>query len=168
MLRESEVEMNDQASAIGVVSRDVLLSHDGLSFLRALIDGTLPSPPITETLGFRLTEVEPGRAVFEGVPDYRHYNPLGVVHAGFAATMVDSAMGCAVHSTCAKGEGYTTLEFKLNLVRAITKSTGLIKATARIVHRGRSIATAEGDVRDEAGTLYAHATTTCMIFPAKG
>src|SRR5215216_6187792 len=144
------------------------MSYDGLAFLKAIADGTLPAPPITETLGFTLVEVEEGRAVFAGVPEFRHYNPIGVVHAGYAATLLDSALGCAVHSTCKKGEAYTTLELKLNLVRAITTDTGRITAEARVLHRGRSVGTAEGYLRDAAGKLYAHATTTCMIFPVGG
>jgi uncharacterized protein (TIGR00369 family) len=153
---------------IGVVPTEILLSYDGLSFLKALIAGELPAPPITETLGFTLTEVESGRAVFRGTPEYRHYNPLGTVHAGFAATLLDSAVGCAVHSTLSKGEAYTTLELKLNLVRPVTMETGPVTAEGHVIHRGRTVATAEGHLRDGAGKLYAHATTTCMIFPAKG
>jgi uncharacterized protein (TIGR00369 family) len=151
----------------GIVGMDVLLSYDGLAFLRAILDGKLPPPPITHTLGFRLAAVEHGQVVFEGTPEFRHYNPIGTVHGGFAATLLDSAVACAVHSTLAKGEAYTTLELKLNLVRALTKDTGLVRAEGRIVHRGRTVATSEGYLRDAAGKLYAHATTTCMIFPAR-
>jgi len=151
----------------GVVSPDVLKSYDGLGFLRAIIDGTLPNPPISETLGFHLIEVENGRAVFEGLPGYRYYNPIGTVHAGFAATLLDSALGCAIFSTLTKGDAWTTLELKLNLVRPLTKDTGPVRAEGRIIHRGRTVATSEGDLKDRAGKLYAHATTTCMIFPAK-
>ena len=151
----------------GVVSPEVLKSYDGLGFLRTIIDGTLPNPPISETLGFHLIEVENGRAVFEGLPEYRHYNPIGTVHAGFAATLLDSALGCAIFSTLPKGDAWTTLELKLNLVRPLTKDTGPVRAEGRIIHRGRTVATSEGDLKDRAGKLYAHATTTCMIFPAK-
>ena len=152
----------------GVVSLDELKSYDGLSFLKAMIEGTLPQPPMTATLGFRLTEAEHGRAVFVGMPRYEYYNPLGSVHAGFAATLLDSALGCAVHSTLNKGEAYVTAEFKLNLVRPVTKDTGPVTAEGRIVHRGRTLGTSEGYLRDAAGKLYAHATTTCIIFPAAG
>jgi uncharacterized protein (TIGR00369 family) len=150
-----------------VVPTELLLSRDGLSFLQAMIAGAVPPPPMTATLGFRLAEAERGRAVFEGVPEFRHYNPIGTVHGGFAMTLLDSALGCAVFSTTAKGEGWTTLEMKINFVRPLTKDTGPVRAEGRIIHRGRTIATAEGDVRDRAGTLYAHATTTCAIFPPK-
>ena len=159
--------MSNEAKT-GVVSLDVLRSYDGLSFLKAMIDGAILQPPMTETLGFRLTEAEHGRAVFTGEPRYEYYNPLGSVHAGFAATLLDSALGCAVHSTLSKGESYVTAEFKLNLVRPVTKDTGTVTAEARIVHRGRTLGTSEGYLRDAAGKLYAHATTTCIIFPASG
>jgi uncharacterized protein (TIGR00369 family) len=151
----------------GVVTPDILTSYDGLAFLNAIIDGTVPNPPISETLGFHLIDVTNGRAVFEGFPAYRHYNPIGTVHAGFAATLLDSALGCAIFSTLNKGDTWTTLELKLNLVRPLSKDTGPVRAEGRIIHRGRTVATAEGDLKDRAGKLYAHATTTCMIFPAK-
>jgi uncharacterized protein (TIGR00369 family) len=150
----------------GVVSREVLLARSGLEFLSALVRGELPAPPICQTLGFALAEVSEGRAVFVGVPEHRHFNPIGTVHAGFAATLLDSALGCAVHSTLAKGEAYTTLELKLNLTRALTADSGEVKAEGKIIHRGRTTATAEGHLRDAAGRLCAHATTTCMIFQA--
>jgi uncharacterized protein (TIGR00369 family) len=162
--------VNDQtapALKIGVVSPDVLLSYDGLSFLKAMIAGELPAPPIMQTIGFMLAEVESGRAVFRGTPEFRHYNPIGSIHAGFAATLLDSAMACAVHSTLAQGEAYTTLEFKLNLVRALTDKVGPVTAEGLVLHRGRTIATAEGYLKDAGGKLYAHANTTCVIFPAK-
>ncbi len=160
--------MNERAHRYGVVPAEVLTSYDGLGFLKAIIDGTLPQPPISEVLGFHLIEAEPGRAVFGAVPEFRHYNPIGTVHAGLAATLLDSALGCAIFSTLTKGEGWTTLELKLNLVRPLTKDTGPVRAEGRVLHRGRTVATSEGDLKDSAGKLYAHATTTCMIFPAKG
>jgi uncharacterized protein (TIGR00369 family) len=152
----------------GVASPEVLRSYDGLSFLKAMIDGTLPRPPISELFNFNLVEAENGRAVFEGIPEISYYNPIGTVHAGFTATLLDSALGCAIFTTIAKGETWTTLELKLNLVRPLTKDTGPVRAEGRIIHRGRTVATSEGDLKDRAGKLYAHATTTCMIFPAKG
>lgn len=151
----------------GVVTPETLASQDGLGFLKALIGGAVPNPPISEVLNFHLVEVEHGRAVFEGLPDYRHYNPIGTVHGGFTATLLDSALGCSIFSTLVKGETWTTLELKLNFVRPLTKDTGPVRAEGRIIHRGRSVATSEGDLKDRAGKLYAHATTTCMIFPAK-
>jgi uncharacterized protein (TIGR00369 family) len=151
----------------GVVPADTLLARDGLAFLRGVIGGQFLAPPIAETLGFKLVAVEKGRAIFEGVPQHRHYNPIGVVHGGFAMTLLDSALGCSVHTTLDKGEAYTTLEIKMNLVRPLTKDTGPVRAEGRVLHRGRSVGTAEGEIKDAGGKLYAHATTTCMIFPAK-
>jgi uncharacterized protein (TIGR00369 family) len=150
----------------GVVSPDVLMSYDGLGFLRAIIDGTLPQPPIFELFTVRASEAELGRVAFEGVPEFRHYNPIGSIHGGFAATLLDSALGCAIFSTLKKGDTWTTLELKINYVRAITKDTGPMRAEGRVIHRGRTVATSEGDLKDRAGKLYAHASTTCMIFPA--
>ena len=150
----------------GVVTPEMLTSYDGLAFLQAMIAGKLPSPPMAELLGFGLIEVDKGRAVFEGLPEYRHYNPIGTVHGGFAATLLDSCLGCAIFSTLNKGDTWTTLELKLNFVRALSKDTGPVRAEGRVIHRGRTVATSEGDIKDRAGKLYAHATTTCMIFPA--
>lgn len=154
-------------AGFGVVPIETLLAFDGLTFLEGLLQGRFPAPPITETLGFRLSEVELGRAVFIGEPQARHYNPIGTVHGGFAMTLLDSALACAIHTTLKKGESYTTLEIKVNLVRPLTQDTGPVHAEGRILHRGRSLATSEGDIKDAAGKLYAHATTTCMIFPAR-
>ena len=155
------------AKKYGVVTPEALASHDGLGFLRTIIAGELPQPPISELLGFHLIEADKGRAVFEGVPEFRHYNPIGTVHGGFAATLLDSAAGCAVFSTLLKGEAWTTLEIKVNFVRPLSKDTGPVRAEGRIIHRGRNLATSDAELKDRAGKLYAHATTTCMIFPAK-
>jgi len=135
----------------------------GIDFLRGVRDGTIQAAPIQELIGMKLAEVEPGRAVWEVVPAEQHYNPIGVVHAGVAATLLDSAMACAVHSTIPLGKGYTTLEFKLNLVRAVTIKSGRLRAIGKVVHGGKTTATAEGRLEDAAGALYAHATTTCII-----
>jgi uncharacterized protein (TIGR00369 family) len=138
-------------------------SMSGIDFLRAIRDGLLPSPPIAELLGFRLVEVEPGHAVFEVLPGEQHYNPIGVVHGGLAMTLLDSAMGCAVQTHMPAGDGYTTLEAKTNLVRAVTETTGMLRAIGKVVHLGSRVATAEGRLVDASGKLYAHATTTCMV-----
>jgi uncharacterized protein (TIGR00369 family) len=137
----------------------------GIEFLRAIASGRLPPPPIAVVLGFSLVEVEPGRAVFEVVPGEHHYNPIGVVHGGLAMTLLDSAMGCAVQTHMPAGSGYTTLEAKTNLVRAITADTGMLRAIGKTVHVGKRMATAEGRLEDAAGKLYAHATTTCIVLP---
>ena len=150
----------------GVVAPDVLVSYSGLDFLQAIVDGKLPNPPICKVLNFHLAEVGERRVAFEGTPDGSFYNPIGTVHGGLAATLLDSALGCAIFSTLKKGEAWTTLELKLNLVRPITADTGLIRAEGHLIHRGRTVATSDGTLKDRAGKLLAHATTTCMIFPA--
>ncbi len=137
----------------------------GLEYLRVMIAGQLPAPPLARTVGFSLVEVEEGRAVFEIEPMEFHYNPSGAVHGGVACTLLDSAMGCAVHSTLPAGVGYTTVELKVNLVKAITARTGLMRAEGRIIHRGNRVATAEGFLRGPDDRLYAHGTTTCIILP---
>ena len=135
----------------------------GIDFLRAIIEGRLPPPPMARLLGFSLVDAGPGHAVFECIPGEQHYNPIGVVHGGLAMTLLDSAMGCGVQTMMPAGSGYTTLEAKTNLVRAITSATGKLRATGKIVHVGSRVATAEGRLEDLAGKLYAHATTTCMV-----
>ena len=136
----------------------------GLEFLRAIRDGELPVPPIQNLLGFRLADVEPGRSVFTATPGEQHYNPIGVVHASLAATLIDSATGVAVHTTLALGEAYTTLETSFNLVRPITGDTGEIRAEGRVIHRGGRVATADCQVtRASDGKLLAHGKSTCLI-----
>ena len=136
----------------------------GLEFLKKVASGELPRPPISALMNFGLAELDEGRAVFTAEPAEYHYNPIGVVHGGLAATLLDSAMGCAVHSVLPAGAGYTTLEIKVNYIRALTAETGEVRCEARVIHVGGRTATAEGKVLDAAGTLYAHATTTCIIF----
>ncbi|MBV9773199.1 MAG: PaaI family thioesterase [Gemmatimonadetes bacterium] len=140
----------------------------GLEYLHAMQSGELPMPPIMATLGIGGAEFEEGRAVFWVDPAEYHYNPIGVVHGGLAATLCDSAMGCAVQSLLPAGSGYTTLEIKVNFVRPLTRDTGRIRCEGKIVHLGGRVATAEARVTDAAGKLYAHATTTCMVFRPEG
>jgi uncharacterized protein (TIGR00369 family) len=135
----------------------------GIEFLRAIVRSELPRPPIAALMGFELSEVEEGRAVFTGAAGEHLYNPIGMVHGGFAATLCDSAMGCAVQSTLPAGVGYTTLELKVNFVRALTDGSGVIRCVARVIHAGRTSAVADSQVFDGAGRLCAHATTTCLI-----
>src|SRR5271169_1680843 len=138
----------------------------GLLQLVAIRDRTAPPAPIQELLGFDLVDVTEGTATFCYRPDARHRNPLGTVHGGVAMTLLDSAAGAAVHSTLSDGSGYTTLETKVNLVRAIQPTTGPLLAEGSVVHRGRTVATAQSRLVAEDGTLYAHATSTCLILPA--
>ena len=139
-------------------------SGTGLEFLQAIISGQLPKAPIQELLGFEIEEAEEGRVVFSLDPGEQHYNPIGSVHGGVVATLLDSAMGAAVHSTLPQGAGYVTLEVKFNLVRAITADTGRIAAEGTVVHRGRTVATSEAMLRTvDDGALLAHGTSTCLI-----
>jgi len=139
----------------------------GLQQMQAMLDGKLPYPHIADTLDFSLVEVGEGRAVFQGLPQLKHYNPLGTVHGGWFATLLDSAVGCAVHSSLPAGKGYTTLELKINIVRALTDKVPLVRAEGRVVHGGNQVATAEGRLVGPDGKLYAHATTTCLVFDAR-
>jgi uncharacterized protein (TIGR00369 family) len=136
----------------------------GLEYLQKIVAGELPRPPIGALMNFAIAELSEGRAVFTVEPAEYHYNPIGVVHGGLAATLLDSAMGCAVHSMLPAGAGYTTLEIKVNFLRAMTAETGTVRCEAQAIHIGGRTATAEGRVVDASGKLYAHGTTTCMIF----
>jgi uncharacterized protein (TIGR00369 family) len=127
------------------------------------MDGTLPAPPIAHSLDFLLVEVEQGRAVFQGTPKFDFYNPIGSIHGGWIATLLDSCVGCAVHSALPAGKGYTTLELKVNYVRALSHDSGPVRAEGRVIHLGGRVATAEGRLVDPAGRLYAHASTTCLV-----
>jgi len=160
------------ATTAGYARPDQVAGLTGLEVFAAIFAGQLPPPPIGETLDFLPIHIEYGVAVFQGKPNQRHYNPLGTVHGGWFATLLDSAVGCAVHSTLPAGRGYTTLELKLNIVRALTDAVPLVRAEGKILHGGRQVATAEGRIVGPDGKLYAHATTTCLIFettaPAQG
>jgi len=140
----------------------------GMQYLRAMMAGEYPPPPIAHTLGFTLAEVGDGRAVFTLEPAEFHYNPIGMVHGGVAATLLDSAMGCAVHTQLPAGVGYTTLEMKINLLRAITKDTGPVACEGTVIHLGRTTALAEAKLTDAAGRLLAHATSTCLLLRPDG
>ena len=140
-----------------------MMAMSGLDYLRGILRGDFPGAPIASTLGFTLAEVDHGRAVFTGVPERFVYNPLGGVHGGWAATLLDSAMGCAVHSTLPAGKGYATVDLSIHLVRGLTDRSGTVRCEAQIVHSGGSIATAQARLVGGDGTLYAHATTTCLV-----
>ena len=143
---------------------DAARKMSGLEYLKAIARGELPGAPIAHLVGFDLSEVEEGRVVFECEPGEQHYNPIGSVHGGLACTLFDSAMGCAVHTELPAGAGYTTIELKVNFLRPITAATGRLFCEGKTIHVGGRIATAEARLMDEAGRLYGHATTTCMIF----
>jgi uncharacterized protein (TIGR00369 family) len=159
--------MDDRASPkveYGVTPTEVMASMAGIDFVRALFDGRLPTPPILQTIEPFDCTAEPGTVVMHSIPGVRHYNPIGSVHGGYAATLLDSVMGLAVHSTLPAGTGYTTLEFKISFIRGINKDTGAIRSEGRILNVGRRAATAEARITDTEGRLLAHATTTCLVF----
>ncbi len=142
------------------------LELSGIEYIRGIFAGELPPPPIALLMGFRGVEAEPGKAVFEMEPGPQHYNPIGSVHGGVALTLLDSAMGCAIHTLLEQGVRYTTLEVKTNFVRAITAETGPIRCEGTVIHKGARVATAEGRIVDGFGKLLAHGTTTCLILGA--
>lgn len=138
----------------------------GLEYLRDIAAGEIPPPPIAVTLRLAPVLVEEGRVTFEGTPGEEHFNPIGTVHGGYVATLLDSALGCAVHTTLPAGVGYATLTLEVKYVRAIGLEVGRLACAAEVVHAGRSQATAEAKVTGPDGRLYAHGTTTCMILRA--
>jgi len=137
----------------------------GIEAMRRMMAGDIPAPPIMHLLDFSLVDVEEGRVVFAFVPAEFHYNPIGSVHGGIFATLLDSAMGCAVHTVLPAGTGYTTLEFKVNMTRPLTATTGEVRCEGAVINRGRQTAVAEARIVDKAGKIYAHSTTTCLLFP---
>ncbi|MDH4985682.1 PaaI family thioesterase [Aminobacter anthyllidis] len=150
---------------LGTIPHEDVHLYSGAELLQRVVDGRYPAPPIAAVMNFGLTEVEAGRVVFRGVPSERHLNPLGTVHGGWAATLLDSALGCAVHSTLDKGEAYTTVEFKVNLTRPITPRTGEVVCEGKVIHKGRTLAVSEATLKDKDGKLLAFGTETCSIFP---
>ena len=152
-------------AGFGVVPIEQVRGMDGLTLFDEIRAGRLPAPPLAKVLGFWIDEVEAGRVVFAYEPVIDHYNPIGSVHGGIAATLLDSVMGCSVHTQLKAGIGYTTVEIKINYVRAMTDKTGRVRAEGKVINLGSRIATAEGRLTDAAGKLLAHGTTTCLLFP---
>ena len=148
----------------GVTPPEVMASMPGIDFVRAMFAGKLPSPPIMQTVEPFDCTAEPGVVVIHSIPGFRHYNPIGSVHGGYAATLLDSAMGLAVHSMLPAGTGYTTLEFKISFIKGMTEDTGPVRSEGRTLNVGRRAATAEARITDAKGRLLAHATTTCLVF----
>ena len=150
------------------MDRKTLATLSGLEQMQALLRGDIPRARMSQTLDFALIEIEDGRAVFEGMPQSdKHNNPMGGVHGGWYATLLDSAMGCAVHTRMPPGRGYTTAELSVNLVRAAKPDGPKLRAIGTVLHAGRQLATAEGRIVDDQGRLYAHGTTTCLVFELK-
>ena len=148
----------------GVASHDTLRGTTGLAFINGIGTGDMPPPPIGELMGMIPVSGAPGHAVFQGLPGTTHYNAGGAVHGGYAATLLDLAVGGAIHTMLAAGKIYTTLELKINYVRAITENTGPVRAEGKVISCGGQIGVAEGRITDARGKLYAYATTTCLIF----
>jgi uncharacterized protein (TIGR00369 family) len=157
-------QRHDAGVGPGVAPRELAASMDGLALMQAMLAGEVPSAPIARTLDFMLVEVGPGRAVFQGTPGPAHFNPMGGVHGGWYATLLDSALGCAVHTLMPAGRGYTTAELGINLVRAIGPKVRRVRAIGEVQHCGRQLATATARLVGPDGTLYAHGSTTCLVF----
>jgi len=150
---------------LGTIPFEDIARYTGLELLQRIVAGDYPAPPIAAVMNFALTEVGEGRAVFRGVPNRTHLNPLGGVHGGWAATLMDSALACCVQTLLAKGEAYTTVEFKVNLTRPITPNTGEVVCEGRVVQKGRTLAVSEASLKAKDGKLLAFGTETCTIFP---
>ncbi|MDR3413765.1 MAG: PaaI family thioesterase [Formivibrio sp.] len=161
---DANQRMRDGGGSPGLARAEQLAGKSGREILDAMMSGELPYPPMNETMNMTLLEVGDGRAVFQGIPLLQHYNPLGTVHGGWFATLLDSALGCAVQTALPAGRSYTTAELSINIVRPASQKTGPLRAVDKVVHVGRQMATAEARVEDEKGRLYAHATTTCFVF----
>jgi len=165
--REVMARMNGGAGA-GVSRPDQVAGKTGMEMMQAMLRGELPYPPIAKTLDFTLVQVSEGVAIFQGTPGPAHLNPMGTIHGGWYATLLDSALGCAVHTMMPAGRGYTTAELGVNLVKAINMNKApRVRAEGKVIHCGRQLATAEARLYGPDGTLYAHATTTCLVFEMK-
>lgn len=148
----------------GFFTPAMVANMTGLQVMQAMLAGALPYPHIADTLDFGLVEVDAGKAVFQGTPQLKHFNPMGGVHGGWYATLLDSALGCAVHTMMPAGRAYTTAELGVNIVRGATLKTGPLRAIGTVIHCGRQLATAEARIVGPDGKLYAHGTTTCLVF----
>jgi uncharacterized protein (TIGR00369 family) len=169
------MKVNEQTNAqrqvqamgkFGLVSPEVAARMSGLEFLRGLLEGSLPAPPFSEVADVRPVEVERGRVVFEAVPSSRFYNPMGLVHGGWLALVLDTAMGCAVHSVLAAGEGYTTVDLRTTFAKAVRETTGRVRCEGYVLQAGERVASAEGRITSPDGTLLAHGSETCLRFSA--
>lgn len=148
----------------GVATREQIAGKTGLELMQAMLRGELPHAAIAQTLDFLVIDVADGMATFQGTPGPQHFNPMGTVHGGWFATLLDSALGCAVHTKMPPGRGYTTAELSVNIVRALTPQVQRVRAIGQVIHCGRQLATADARLVGPDGTLYAHATTTCLVF----
>jgi uncharacterized protein (TIGR00369 family) len=158
--RQSLIEWQDPAPGV-----QVMPTMSGLDYLQAMIDGALPPPPIASHMRMALTEVGPGTATFVCEPDESHYNPIGTVHGGLVCTLLDSALGCAVQTTLAKGQGYTSIEIKVNYLRPVLAAAGPLTCVATVTKPGNRVAFADGVVTDASGKAVATATGSLLVFP---
>ncbi|MEO8080549.1 MAG: PaaI family thioesterase [Caldimonas sp.] len=161
-----EADVRTRVTTVGLASPAQVAGLSGLEVFEEMMAGRLPAPYFGETCDFILVEAGHGRAVFQGRPLLRHFNPIGTVHGGWFATLLDSALGCAVHTTLAPGRAYTTAELKINIVRPLTDKVPLVRAEGNVIHVGSRMATADGRLTGPDGKLYAHASTTCFLFDA--
>jgi uncharacterized protein (TIGR00369 family) len=165
--RAREDELRALNSQHGIARPDQWIGKTGLQVFEAMFAGEIPPPPISKTLSFLLVEASPGHAEFQGRPLFDHYNPMGGVHGGWIATLLDSAVACAVHTLLPAGKAYTTVELKINYVKALTDRVPLVRAIGDVIFSGARIGTSQGRLVGPDGTLYAHATTTCLIMDAR-
>jgi uncharacterized protein (TIGR00369 family) len=168
--REEEAAVRARLAAgqgAGVAKLEQIAGKSGLELMQEMLRGDFPRPTISVTLDFALISVSEGEAIFQGTPNAKHLNPMGTVHGGWYATLLDSAVGCAVHTMMPPGRGYTTAELSVNLVRGAAVGKEPLRVIGKVLHCGRQLATAEGRIVDASGKLYAHATTTCLVFDMK-
>jgi len=169
LAQERDIQTRHRDGAgFGVATPEQVAGRTGLEVMEAMLNGELPAAPFARTLDFLLVEIGPGRALFQGAPGPAHLNPLGTIHGGWYATLLDSALGCAVQTMMPVGRAYTTAELGVNLVKAIPRHVQRVRAEGKVVHCGRQLATAEARLFGPDGTLYAHATTTCLVFELRG
>jgi uncharacterized protein (TIGR00369 family) len=165
MAQQRKRQRNMSDTEARAIPLDALRDMAGLEVMRGMAAGRLPRPPIGTLMNMHTMEVEPGIVTFEALPEFKHYNPIGSVHGGFAATLLDSCMGCAIHSSLAAGIGYTTVDLAIKYIKAMTDKTGPVFARGEVITSGKRVATAQGWLRDASGALIATGTTTCLVFP---
>jgi len=162
-----EAQLRERGVAPGLGRPEQFIGRSGMEIFEAMLRGEIPIPPISGTLDFLLVEAEPGHVQFQGKPAFAHYNPMGSVHGGWIATLLDSALACAVHTLLPVGKSYTTVELKVNYVKALTDRVPLVRAIGDIIYSGGKIGTSQGKLIGPYGTLFAHATTTCIVLDAR-
>lgn len=156
--------LHAQGAGVGVTDPEIIRQQSGMEWMQAMMNGSRPGPSIGQTMDFLLVELGPGHAVFQGAPGEKYFNPMGSVHGGWYATLLDSALGCAVHTLMPAGRAYTTSQLSVNLVKALNPQVQRVRAEGQVIHCGRQIATAQARLFGPDDTLYAHATTTCLVF----